>query len=79
MIPTMIVFGLVLGRWWKSALVASAVVWPALLVASGTMGLSANLLGGALLGVLNAAVGVTAHQGILRVVRRIRRDPHPVG
>lgn len=79
MIPTMIAFGLVLGRWWESALVASAIVWPVLLVASGTMGLSADLLGGALLGALNAAVGVTVHQGVLGVIRRIRRNSHSIG
>jgi hypothetical protein len=72
-IPTMIVFGLLFGRWWRFALVAAAVVWPAVLMVDGVMGLSADLLGPALLGAGNAAVGVGLHQGVLWFVRRLRR------
>ena len=61
MIPTMILFGLVLGRWWKSAIAAGAVVWPAILVLAA-------------LGAANTAAGVAVHQAALRLVRSIRRD-----
>ncbi len=37
MIPTMILFGLVTGYWWKFALPAAAVIWPTLLLASDTI------------------------------------------
>lgn len=73
MIPSMIVFGLVFGRWWRSALVLSAVVWDVLLVADGVMGFELGLLGAALLAVANAAIGVFAHQGVLRAYRWLRR------
>jgi hypothetical protein len=76
-IPTMIVFGLLLGRWWRIALIAAAVLWPALLVADGVIGLSASLLGAAVLAVANAAVGVAIHQACLRGVRRLRSTNHP--
>ena len=34
-IPTLILVGFVLGRWWKVVIPAAAVAWPGLLVASG--------------------------------------------
>lgn len=72
MIPTMILFGLVAGRWWRFALIAAAVVWPALLIADGVMGISADLLAAALFGAVNAAVGVAVHRVLLGLVRRVR-------
>jgi hypothetical protein len=72
MIPTMIVFGLVFGHWWKSTLAAAAVLWPALLLSAGVIGLDSQVLGAALLGLANAGVGVGIHQGIAGVVRRLR-------
>lgn len=73
MIPTMIVFGLVLGRWWRLALVAAAVGWPVLLVADGVTDVEVELLGAAGLAVANTAVGVLVHQGALMGVRKSRR------
>jgi uncharacterized membrane-anchored protein len=80
MIPTMLALGLVLGWWWRTALVAAAVVWPALLVISGAVPLSADglpaLLGGALLAVANAAVGVAVVQGLKWLIHRLARRAH---
>jgi hypothetical protein len=67
--PTMIVFGVVLGRWWRLTLVAAAVVWPLLVTSDGveiTVGLLAYA---AAVGVANAAVGVLAHQACLHAYR----------
>lgn len=77
MIPTMILFGLVFGRWWKSALVAAAIVWPLLLFAYGTLQSAPGSLAGVLalavvLAVVNAGVGVAIHQAVLHLVRRSR-------
>lgn len=72
MVPTMIVFGLILGRWWWAALIAAAVLWPAWLVLGGAITAESGLLIPALYGVANAAVGVAVHQGVLAVVRRVR-------
>jgi hypothetical protein len=72
-IPTMIVFGVVLGRWWRFALVAAAVVWP-LLVAADGVGVTVGLLAyAAAIGVANAAVGVLAHQACLHAYRHFFR------
>ena len=79
MIPTMMVFGLVLGRWWKSALIAAAIFWPVLLVVTRVLP-SGSDVGPFLVDVLlasglaaaNAAVGVGIHQLVLYVFRRVR-------
>ncbi len=85
MIPTMIVFGLVLGRWWRAALIAASVFWPALLLWNGTLqagpegqSLVAAVLLSAALAVANAAVGVGIHQLVLAVFRRFRKPPSAV-
>lgn len=65
MIPTMILLGLVLGRWWRLALLTAAIGWPALLLATGTDA-PADLVAGAALGVANACVGVLAAQVLVR-------------
>ncbi|MFC0531046.1 hypothetical protein [Phytohabitans kaempferiae] len=75
MIPTLILFGLIFGRWWRSTLAAAAVGWPAVLVASDAMSIEAELLGASALAIVNAAAGVLSHQVILRIVRRL----HPSG
>jgi hypothetical protein len=74
MIPTMILLGLVLGRWWWPALGTAAVAWPVLLVTSNVIDLNeADMLAGAaVLAVANAGVGVLAHQACLHAYRRLR-------
>lgn len=73
MIPVMLLFGLLAGRWWKTALIAGAVGWAVVLLATGVIGLD-GVLGAMALGLLNTAVGVGIHQGVLRLVRRTRPD-----
>ncbi len=73
MIPTLILFGAVLGRWWRVALLASAVGWPVLLVVTGAMSVRPALAGAAGLAVLNTGAGVLIYQGILRGGRKLRR------
>jgi hypothetical protein len=73
----MIVLGLVLGRWWKTALAVGTVVWPSMLLQAGIIETGAgDLLGAALFGLANTAVGVGLHQAALHLVRRLR-GPRP--
>ncbi|GAA3381714.1 hypothetical protein [Cryptosporangium minutisporangium] len=72
MIPTLIVFGLVTGRWWRSSLIAAAVGWPVLLVTADVMGVEVGLLGASTLAVVDAAAGALIHQAIWRTLRRLR-------
>lgn len=74
MIPTMILFGLILGRWWRPTLILAAMLWPAMLVADDVMDVEAGLLAAASLSVLNAGVGILAHQAFLWLVRHSRRS-----
>jgi hypothetical protein len=81
-IPTMIVFGLVFGRWWKLALIVGTVFWPLLLMWDGvyvqssdpdvtmTGGWLGLTMGAAFLGFLNTGIGVSLHQGVLALLRR---------
>ena len=78
MIPTLILFGLVFGRWWRISLLAAAVGWPFLLVVSDVISVEVGLLGAAGLAVINTGIGVLVHQGVLRTLRLLRHR-HPSG
>jgi hypothetical protein len=69
MIPTLILFGLIFGRWWRLSLIAAAIGWPVVLVATEVMGFEPGLLGAAGIAVINTGVGVLVHQIGLRAVR----------
>lgn len=77
MIPAMILFGLVCGRWWKQALIAATIIWPLLLLVDGALqgapgSRVAALVLAVVLAVLNAGVGVAIHQALLHLVRALR-------
>jgi hypothetical protein len=77
----MLLFGLLVGWWWRVALIAGAVIWPLMLWQAGVYddleyqsgGAVGLTLGAAFLGAANTGVGVAIDQAVLAVVRRIRR------
>lgn len=71
MIPTMLLLGLALGRWWRVATVAGAVLWPTLLATEGVIGTAGGYAGAAALGAANALVGAALHQAALRLLRAV--------
>jgi hypothetical protein len=71
MIPTMILFGLVFGRWWRTAVAVGAFLWPLILVSSGLMRINWDIWTACGLGVANTIVGVLVHQAILGIVRHL--------
>jgi hypothetical protein len=73
MIPTMILFGAIFGRWWPITLVVAALGWPVLLVATDVVGVNAGLIEAGVLAVVNAGVGVLLHQGLIYADRRLRQ------
>lgn len=73
MIPTLILFGLVAGRWWRWSLAAAALLWPGLLVATDVLPVGPGLLGASGLAVANTAVGVLVHQGVRWMVGKLSR------
>jgi hypothetical protein len=78
MIPTMIVFGLLTGRWWKTSLVLGAVGWAAVVFFIGVITAS-QIPAAALFGLVNTGVGVAIHQGVLWLVRRLRGSSSSTG
>lgn len=65
MIPTLLLVGLVLGKWWRVAIPAATIGWMALLVATGT----GSALGFAVVAALYAIVNVTAGVLVFQAVR----------
>ncbi|MBG0567318.1 hypothetical protein [Actinoplanes aureus] len=77
MIPTLILFGLVAGRWWRTTLLAGTLGWPILLLAQDIVRPGAGLLPVFLLAVVNTGAGVLVHQTVFRGaawLRDIRED-----
>lgn len=72
MIPVMIVCGVLMGRWWRTALVLGAVGWPTAMLVTGAIS-AGQIPVAALLGLANTGVGVALHQAGLWLVRRLRR------
>jgi hypothetical protein len=73
-IPTMFLFGLVFGRWWKTTLVAGTLGWPLLLLTGDVLHSPEEVAGAAALGLANTLVGMAIHQLFLRLVRALRRS-----
>lgn len=69
MIPTLMAFGLVAGRWPWAALLIGTVGWPVWLIVDGIVGSAGVALAAAALAAINTGVGVLVHQAIRRVVR----------
>jgi hypothetical protein len=73
MIPTMVLFGLLLGRWWRPALLAGMLGWPLVLVLSGVRLGVVEVVVAASLGLTNTGIGVGLHQAVLHLVRWFAR------
>jgi hypothetical protein len=72
MIPALVLFGLVFGRWWRFSLIAAAVAWPVALVITDVVSVEWGLIAAAVFAVGNTFGGVLVHQGVLWGVRRAR-------
>ena len=77
MIPSLIVLGLVLGRWWRLALLVGAVGWPVLLGLMGLLESPTAVVVSSALAVANTGLGVLVHQGVLHAYRHLARRPEP--
>ena len=71
MIPTLLLVGLVFGRWWRIAVPVAVLGWPVLLIATGVVhGLPFALVAGAF-AAANVLVGVLANFAIRLFVRGV--------
>ncbi|MGH2672533.1 MAG: hypothetical protein ACRDHC_06125 [Actinomycetota bacterium] len=69
MIPTLILVGLVFGRWWRFVIPLAAVGWPVLLIVTGEDSGLDFVLAAAALAVANVVVGVLVFQVLWRFVK----------
>jgi hypothetical protein len=76
-IPTLILLGLVGGRWWRLAMIVGTAGWPVVLLAGGVVGTGPELLAATGLAAINTSVGVLIHRSGIRVVRLLRRRGAP--
>lgn len=74
MIPTLLLFGFLFGRWWKTALIVGTLGWLIILWADpGTRSFDpAFIVSAAALALANTAVGVVIHQ-LLRLLWHLLR------
>jgi hypothetical protein len=79
-IETLIVFGLIFGRWWKTALIVGTISWVVLLIVGGLIETRLVVIAfAALLAFLNTGLGVGIHQAVLYAVRRYRASRNAPG
>lgn len=74
MIPTLLLVGLVLGRWWRVVIPAAAIGWAVLLIVTGVDSGLSFAVAAALLGAINAAVGVVVFQAARLTFRNLLRS-----
>jgi hypothetical protein len=70
-IPTLILVGLVFGRWWRIVIPLAAVGWAVLLIATGVDGGFVFALGAAAIAIPNVTLGVLVHQALWLLVHRV--------
>lgn len=72
MIPTLILLGVLFGRWWRFAIAAAAIGWPLALVVTGVMGIEWGLAGASMLAIANTLAGVVVYQAGAWAIGRLR-------
>ncbi len=77
MIPTLILVGLIFGRWWRIVIPLAAVGWAVLLIVTGVDSGLVFALGAAAFAIPNVALGVLVHRVLWQLVRRVRTPAQP--
>jgi hypothetical protein len=70
MIPTLLIAGVVLGKWWRVVIPVATIGWAVLLTATGVGSGLAFASGAALLAVVNVTVGVVVFHGARSTLHR---------
>jgi hypothetical protein len=70
-IPTLLLVGLVLGKWWRVVIPAAAIGWAVLLMVHGVDSGFSFAASAALLGAINVTVGVIVFQATSRLLRSL--------
>jgi hypothetical protein len=69
-IPTVLLVGLLFGRWWKITVPVAVLGWPTVLIASGVDSGFRFAVAAGVLAAANVVVGVLAYQAVRLIVRR---------
>ena len=77
MIPTLILVGLVFGRWWRIVIPLAAIGWAVLLIVTGVDSGFVFALGAAAIAMPNVALGVLVHRALWQLVRRVATATQP--
>jgi hypothetical protein len=71
MIPTLLIVGLVLGRWWRVVIPAATLGWAVLLVATGVGSGLGFVFSASLIAIANVTLGVLVYQAARLLVHRV--------
>ena len=77
MVPTMLLVGLVFGRWWRVTIPVGTLAWVVLLIAISTGSGLPFVLGAAALGAANVFVGALVYQAIALLAHAIVQTLRP--
>ena len=77
MVPTMLLVGLVFGRWWRVTIPVGTLAWVVLLIAISTGSGLPFVLGAAALGAANLFVGALVYQAIALLAHAIVQTLRP--
>lgn len=72
MIPTMLLVGLVFGRWWWATIPLGTIAWVVATIVTGAVSTLSGAMGAAAFGAANVVVGVLLYQVSAFFVRRLR-------
>ena len=70
-IPTLLLFGVLFGRWWRIAIPIATLGWPILLITSGVDSGVLFAIGASLLAAANATVGVLVNRAVAIIGRQV--------
>lgn len=74
MIPTLLLVGFVLGRWWRVVIPAAAIGWAVLLIVTGVNSGLSFAVAAAFLGAINVGVGAVVFQAARLTFRILLRS-----
>lgn len=74
MIPTLLLAGLVSGKWWRISIPAATIGWALLLLVDGTVSDLTDFAGAAWFGFINVTVGVLVFQGVRFAFRSLSKQ-----
>jgi len=77
-IPTLLLAGIVVGKWWRVSIPAATIGWTVLLITTEVVSDLAQVAGAAWFGFINVTVGVLVFQAVRLAYREVSsHNGHP--